>query len=336
MKNSCHIAGVGTAAAARQGVEQLAAIGAEVKELRAKIGMEARRAPVHDVAPFQLAVDAARAALSDADVQPKDVDLVVQASRMRFDYFTWGLSLALANELGQPSVRCLDVTEYTGPSLVAGLRLLAAKFAFNDRINTALLVFPHRFSDLVDVRNTSDQWLWPMSDGAGALVVRRGAGAGTPLGYAAASDGTAGRAIGLRTEVVDEGPDPDGFFDHEWALATYCFVRDPARWPAAFNDLTVERLTQVIRLAAARAELEVADLARVQTGFLAPQVADQLREGLDLGDRLTTHNDDGFMGGAELAFALPNLTADPALRDRPVILAGFGLPASFAAIALAL
>jgi hypothetical protein len=151
-----------------------------------------------------------------------------------------------------------------------GRPLLDAKFRADDRLSTALLAFPHRFGDFVDLDVPEDRWLWPLGDGAGALVVRRGDGPGSPLGYAFASDGTAARGIGLRTEVVDDGPEPDGFFTHEWTLAKFYFVREPARWPLELEERVAERLGDTIEQAAARAGLAVDDLALVQTGFLYP------------------------------------------------------------------
>ena len=244
--NACHIAAVGAAAAERVAVDAIAADDAHAAALRATVGLEARHAPAGDIAPFELALDASRAALDTAGLAPVDVDAIVQVGRMRVEYFSWGLSLALAKELGHPTALCLDVTEFTGPSLVAGLRLLGAKFHADDRLQTALLVFPHRFSDCVDMSATEDRWLWPLSDGAGALVIRRGAGPGAVLGHAFASDGTAARAIGLRTEVVDDGPEPDGFLHHEWALAKYYFVRDPDTWPSRVEARVAERLAATI------------------------------------------------------------------------------------------
>lgn len=330
--SACHIAGIGASAAERVTVEALAVDGVSAAELRSTVGLEARHAPARDIAPFQLAVDASRAALDAAALRPADVDAIVQIGRMRVEYFTWGLSLAVANELGHTTPRCLDVTEWSGPSLVAGLRLLGAKFRADDRLEHALLVFPHRFSDFVDLEAGDDRWLWPLSDGAGALVVSRGAGPGSPLAHAFASDGTAGRGIGMRTEVVDEGPEPDGFFSHEWALAKYYFVREPESWPGAFAAHAADRLCETIERAAARAGIGLDEVSAVQTGFLYPGVADRLRERLGLGRRLRIHNDQGMMGGAELAFALPGLMADPELLGKPVALAGIGLPAHFGAV----
>jgi 3-oxoacyl-[acyl-carrier-protein] synthase III len=330
--SACHIAGIGTAAAERVPVEALATDGIDPAELRATVGLEARHASPGDITPFQLAIDASRAALDAAGLVPPDLDVIVHVGRMRVEYFTWGLSLAVAKELGHPTVLCLDVTEFNGPSLVAGLRLLGAKFRADDRLRTALLVFPHRFSDFVDMSATEDRWLWPLSDGAGALVIRRGAGPGAPLGHAFASDGTAARAIGLRTEVVDDGPEPDGFFHHEWALAKYYFVRDPDTWPSRVEARVAERLAATIEEAAARAAVRLEDVSTVQTGFLYPGVAARLRERLRLGRRLRVHTAHGMMGGAELAFVLPGLIADPELRDRPLALAGFGLPGHFGAV----
>jgi 3-oxoacyl-[acyl-carrier-protein] synthase III len=329
--SSCYIGGVGTATAERVPIEAVAGDRADVADLHA-VGLEARYAPQHDITPFALAVDATRAAIGHAGLAPHEIELILHVGRMRVEYFTWGLSMAVAKELGHTTTPCLDVTEWSGPSLVAGLRLLDAKFRSDDRLRTALLVFPHRFSDFIDLETPEHRWLWPLSDGAGALVLRRGNRAGTPLGHAFASDGSGGRSIGMRTEVVDDGPEPDGFFSHEWALAKYYYLHDPDAWPAEFEARAVERLADTIERAAARASVELDALRAVQTGFLYPGIAERLRDRLGLGRRLRVHNAQGMMGGAELAFALPKLLADPGLRDAPVALAGFGLPAHFGAM----
>jgi 3-oxoacyl-[acyl-carrier-protein] synthase III len=330
--SGCHIAGIGTATAEQLPAEAIGASSVDAAELLATVGFEARHAPERDISPFQLGVGASRAALQAAGVTPAEVELILHVGRVRIEYFTWGLSLAIAKELGHLTPRCLDVSEFTGPSLVAGLRLLGSKFHADERLGTALLVFPHRFSDLVDTGAPEDRWLWPLSDGAGALVVRRGHGPGTPLGSAFASDGTAGRGIGLRTEVVDDGPDPDGFFGHQWALAKYYFLRDPEGWRVKFQARVAERLADTVERATARAGLTLDDLTVVQTGYLYPTMAEQLRQRLGVGPRLRTQNAQGMMGGAEMAFALQGLMADPALRGTPVTLAGFGLPAHFGAL----
>jgi 3-oxoacyl-[acyl-carrier-protein] synthase III len=330
--SACYIDGIGTAAAERVAVDAMARDPADAAVLRETIGLEARHAPEHDISPFGLAVEASRAALDLTGVCPQEIDLIVQLSRMRVEYFSWGLSMAVAKELGNTTTLCLDVTEWNGPSLVAGLRLLDAKFRADQGLRTALLVFPHRFSDFADLDAPQDRWLWPLSDGAGALVLRRGNGPGTPLGHAFASDGTAARSIALRTDVVDDGPEPDGFFRHEWALAKYYSIRDLEHWVQQLETGIVERLADTIERATASAALELDDLGAVQTGFLYPRVEERLRERLGLGPRLRVHTAHGMMGGAELAFALPDLMFDPALRDTPVALAGFGLPAHFGAI----
>jgi 3-oxoacyl-[acyl-carrier-protein] synthase III len=329
--SSCYIEGIGTAAAERVPIEAVAGDHADIADLRA-VGLEARYSPRHDITPFALAIDAARAAIGQAGVATHEIDLILHVGRMRVEYFSWGLSMAVAKELGHATTLCLDVTEWSGPSLVAGLRLLNAKFRTDEWRRTALLVFPHRFSDFVDLEAREHRWLWPLSDGAGALVVRRGHGPGRPLGHAFASDGSGERSIGMRSEVVDDGPEPDGFFRHEWALAKYYYLHDPDAWPAEFEARAVERLADTVERAAARASVELDALGAVQTGFLYPGIAERLRDRLGLGSRLRVHNAHGMMGGAELAFALPRLLAEPGLRDAPVALAGFGLPAHFGAI----
>jgi 3-oxoacyl-[acyl-carrier-protein] synthase III len=328
------IVGIGTCLPEKEVTVSAVASGQDATILQTRVGFERKHVPERDVSPWRLAVDAGQLALKDARLRPGDVDQVLHVGRMRVDYFTWGLSLAIMNELGMKEGNALDLTEFTGPNLLAGLRILAAKFKLDDRRKATLMTFPHRFSDFVDPTIPRDRWLAPLGDGGAALVVKRDAPGIVPLGHAFWSGGSGGRGIGLRTEVVDEGPTPDDFFQHEWALAKYYFLRDPDAWYAQYKATIVAKLAHVIQEAAARSSLPLDQVPLVQCGYLYPEIAEGVRAELGLGKRLRAFNSHGIMAGTELAFALQVMRADRALQGQRVILAGAGLPAHAGAMAL--
>ncbi len=292
--------------------------------------------------PIAAGVRCASRALAGLD--PSEIDVICTiAHPYHPEREIYGYGALLQDALGAGRAELLDVAD-TCASITLGLQTVRELMLCEPYIRNVLVVGVLSMFDNVDLSNPHTTWMANISDGAGAmlvrrdaqlagaLAVRRGNGPGTPLGYAFASDGTAARQIGIRTEVVDDGPEPDGFFQHEWALAKYYFVREPSRWAEHLELRVAEQLADTIERAAARAALELGDLRAVQTGFLYPSLAERLRDRLGLGRRLRVHTAHGMMGGAELAFALPELIADPNLRDTPVALAGFGLPAHFGAI----
>ncbi|MCA1812427.1 MAG: hypothetical protein LC624_00560 [Halobacteriales archaeon] len=322
------IAGIGTVLADRR----VAAAQLGGAELLADVGFEARHEPTGgDVSPWELSAAAGRAALADAGVEARDLDLVLVVGRFRIEYFTWALSLGVEKELG---ARCpaMDVTDWTAGSLLAGLRLARAKFHADPGLRNVLVVAHQRQADLVDPRAAQDQPLWPIGDGAAALVLRRDAPGPAVLGHAFHTDGRGSPLLGMRSMVVDEGPNPDSFYEQQWAMAKFLTVRDAAAWRADYRQRAARQLPALVRTAAERAGLRADAFARVLGGFLYPDVADDLRAAL--GVPVRSHNAHGMLGGAEHGFVLDELRRDASLRGQHVALVHAGLPASFGATVL--
>ena len=334
--NTGTIAGVGTALPeVRVTMDRLGGerTSEEMRLLR-EVGFEAKHTPQVDISPWHLATEAARSALRVAEVEPQDVDLVLTVGLPRGEYQTWALSLAVQKALGMNRAAGLDLGDSTGGSLLAGLRVLRAKFATDARRQVALLLLPHRFSDMVDLTRPGGHWLWPIGDAGVALVVKREGGGVAILDHAFATDGAASRLLTVRCEVADEGPCPEGFYEKEWALIKWFTLRDPNRWYADYRERAGRHLPAVILEAVRRSGLRLEDVHCVQAGYLYPEVAEQLAASLGHGVEVRRHNGHGMLGGAELGFALWELTADPHVQGKHVVLASACLPAHFGAMVL--
>jgi 3-oxoacyl-[acyl-carrier-protein] synthase III len=328
------IASVGAALPeARVAIDDLASErGPEAARLLREAGFEAKYVPKNDISPWHLATEAARSALSAAEVEPLDVDLALTVGFPRGDYRTWALSLAVQKALGMSRAAGLDLGESTGGSLLAGLRVLRAKFATDARRQVALLLLPHRFSDMVDFKSPGARWLWPLGDGGVALVVKREGEGCAILDHAFATDGAASRLLTVQSELADEGPCPEGFYDKEWAIIKWFTLRDPDRWYADYCERASRRLPIVILEAVKRSGLRLEDVACVQAGYLYPEISERLAA--SLGVEVRRHNSHGMLGGAELGFALRELAADSDFQGKHVVLASACLPAHFGAMVL--
>ena len=330
------ITGVGAALPeVRLSAEEMArGRGPEAPRLLQEVGFEAKHQPVEDISPWHLSTAAGRHALIAAQVEPQDVDLVLTVGLPRGEYRTWALSLAVQNALGMSRAAGVDLGETTGGTLLAGLRVLRAKFAVDSRLRVALLLLPHRVSDMVDLTRSGDRWLWPLGDAGVALVVKREGDGLAILDHAFATDGAASRLLTVRSELADEGPCPEGFYEKQWAFIKWYAMRDPDRWYADYQERAVQHLPAVILQAVERSGLRLEDIACVQAGYLYPQIAEQLATRLGPGLQIRRHNAHGMLGGAELAFALGDLAPDPSVQGRSVVLANAGLPAHFGAMVI--
>lgn len=333
------IAGVGTSLPDRRVTAEALATASgrlDAVQLRSRVGFEARYEPTADISPWHLMVEASKAALADARLAPDDVDLVLTVGRARLEYLNWATGLSVMDGLGATRPLVFDMSDFTGGSLLSGLRVAAARFRTDASVDAALLTFYQRYSDLGDLRGNRDPWTWPIGDGGGAVVLRRGGEGPGYLASAFASEGRAARLMTLRILAVDEGPNPDGWFDQQWAHAKFFALRDADKWYADYRERAARLLPQVVEEAVRRAGLRLDDVARVQAGFLFPEVAEAVRERLGVGARFRHHNAHGQLAGTELAFALQELRRDASLRGKAVVLAAAHFPAEFGAAVLRL
>jgi 3-oxoacyl-[acyl-carrier-protein] synthase-3 len=334
---SARIAGVGASVpAVRVTAERLASGALTAVQLRDEVGFEARYQPERDISPWHLLTEASRDAVRDARIPAGDLDLLLTCGRGRMEYLNWATALSVARPLGADKAIVLDMGDFTGGTLLGGLRVLKARFAADDRPSLALLACFQRVSDMLDGAQPKDRLLWPLGDGGAALVVRR-EGPGLELqGHAFAHEGRAARQLGVRYETIDEGPNPGSFFDHQWAQAKYYTLRDPARFLADVKERAARRLPEVVRLAVERSGLTLDHVARVQAGFLYPEVHEAVEAQLGLGRRFQRHNAHGMLAGTELGFALRALREDATLKGKHVVLCHAGLPADFGAMVVRL
>jgi 3-oxoacyl-[acyl-carrier-protein] synthase-3 len=143
--------------------------------VRDKLGIHAKPAPGPDDHPAAMGVRAARRALDDAGLTPRDVDVVVSITEEYKEYPVWTAGIALAHDLGADRAWAFDVGQKCGTS-VLGLKLARDLIAADPEIDTVLVAGGYRNGDLIDYRDANVRFMYNLGAGAGAAVVRRGAG----------------------------------------------------------------------------------------------------------------------------------------------------------------
>ena len=175
--------------------------------IRTRTGIRERRIAADDVAASDLAVEAARAALADADVDPAEIDLLVIAT-ITPDYAMPATACVVQRKLGlKSSTACFDLNAACS-GFVYSLDTASAMLA-SGRYRHALVVGVEKMSSIVDWQDRNTCVLF--GDAAGAVVMglsdERGAGLlGTKLG--AFGEGTELLWIpagGSRTPLTEEG-----------------------------------------------------------------------------------------------------------------------------------
>jgi 3-oxoacyl-[acyl-carrier-protein] synthase III len=158
----------------------------------ARTGVHERRVLAGDESLLSLAAEAAERALADAGVAPAEIDQVLVAT-MSHDRLTPALAPLVAQRIGAREAGALDVNAAcTG--FVKALAMAAGQIE-TGRADAILVVGAERLSTLTNHDDRSTAALF--GDGAGAAVVRPGAGAGFGP-FVLGSDGA--RSEMVRTE----------------------------------------------------------------------------------------------------------------------------------------
>ncbi|HEX2863015.1 MAG TPA: 3-oxoacyl-ACP synthase [Deinococcales bacterium] len=212
-----------------------AASGLPVEVVRDKLGILQKPVPGPDDHPNAMAVQAARAALLDARLDPAELDVIVCMTEEYKEYPVWTAGIDLAERLGATRAWAFDVGQKCGTFNLA-LHLAQALLAADGKARHVLVAGGYRNGDLVDYANPNVRFMFNLGAGAAAAVVSRGAGHPV-LGSRFITDGsfsrdvivpvggtlapvTAENAAGFRLQV----PDPAGMKDRLEAKSLQNFL----------------------------------------------------------------------------------------------------------------
>ena len=221
--------------------------GAEIAErtgipedvLVSKFGLVRKPVPGPDDHPTYMAVCAAQDALSQADISPENIDVVLCTTEEYKEYPVWTAGIKLAYDLGARRAWAVDVQLRCGTT-IAALRMAKALMLTEPDIGTVLIAGGYRNGDLVDYTNPRSRFLINLSAGAGALVLRKGYERNRLLASSLLVDGSfsgdvivpaGGTVEPITAEGIANGrqyldvPDPEGMKRRLDTLSMHNFLR---------------------------------------------------------------------------------------------------------------
>jgi len=224
-----------------------------------RTGVQTRRRAAPNERLSDMATWAARRALSDAGLEPNDIDLVLVAT-MSQDEITPNTAPLVAHELGAERAGAMDIGAACS-GFLAALRMAAGQIE-TGRADRILVIGAEALTRLLDFDDPKTAHLF--GDGAGAVVLGAdGAGAIGPITLAA--DGSLGPAITCSYE--DRVIRMDGHSTYQTAVKRLCeaTVASVARAGMELDDVDLfvyhQANGRIIRAVGERLDLEPAKVA---------------------------------------------------------------------------
>jgi 3-oxoacyl-[acyl-carrier-protein] synthase-3 len=155
-----------------------------------RTGIRERRIARDDQATSDLGIDAGRAALADAKLEPKDIDLILVATNTPDTAFP-STACWIQKGLGAPDIPAFDISAGC-TAFIYGL-IIAQGLILSGTVKRILLVAPDMLSRITNWEDRSTCVLF--GDGAGAVVLEESRDGSGMLSHYWSADGNLGELI---------------------------------------------------------------------------------------------------------------------------------------------
>lgn len=263
-----------------------------------KLGIREKAAPGADDHPTTMAVRAAGHALTEAGIEPTQIDVVISMTEEHKEYPVWTSGIKLAHDLGASNAYAFDIGQKCGTG-VLGLKLARDLIRADPDVNTVLLAGGYRNGDLIDYRDPNVRFMYNLAAGAGAAVIERDRPGHEILGSSIVTDGSLSEDVlvpvgGTKTALTPANLD-------QYRLQ----VPDPQAMRERLEARSVANFLYVIRQAVERSQASPADIAYMALLHMKRSAHDQVLSLLDLPATRSTYLDHyGHIGQVDQILSL--------------------------------
>ncbi|MER1989589.1 MAG: 3-oxoacyl-ACP synthase [Solibacillus isronensis] len=139
--------------------------------------------------PVEMSVKAAKEAISEAQVDAKDIDVVIYIGEEHKEYPLWTAAIKIQEEIGAVNAWAFDVQLRCGTAIMA-MKVAKSLMLADDSVKTVLLAGGYRNHDFIDYENERTRFMFNLGAGAGAMILQKNAGGHEVLEASLITDGS--------------------------------------------------------------------------------------------------------------------------------------------------
>jgi 3-oxoacyl-[acyl-carrier-protein] synthase III len=299
--------------------------------VREKLGIREKRRAGPEDQTSAMGHWAALVALERAGVAPEELDLILYSGSMHKDFYVWSAANRIQHLLGAKNAFAFELAALCTTNVLA-LKVARDLMTADSRLRTVLICGGHRTADLIDLRDHSTRFLFNLSDGGSAMVLRRDHPANHVLGSSFITDGSLSEDVtipagGTRLPTAPETLERGQHTFH---------VSDPAHLKAGLDGISEGRFVRVVREAVERSGHAPSEIAFLAINHMKPSMHRRILAEMGLGAEQSIYLADyGHIGAPDQVLALELAAAEGRLREGDlVVLASAGLGFTWGATAL--
>lgn len=315
-----------------QDAAEIAALSGIPEEVvRAKLGIHAKHRAGPEDQSSLMALRAAQVALERAGVAPPELDLILYSGSMHKDFYVWSAANRIQYLLGATNAWAFEAVALCTTNVLA-LKLARDLLTADARLRTVLICGGHRTADLLDYHDHSARFLFNLSDGGSAMVLRRGATANVVLDSAFITDGSLSEEV-----VIPAGGTREPTTPATLAAGRHTFhVARPEVLRAGLEGISEANFVRVVRQAVERSGAAPGDIAFLAINHMKPSMHRRILADLGLRPEQSLYLADyGHIGAPDQVLAIELADQRGMLHAGDlVVLASAGLGFTWGATAL--
>ena len=304
--------------------------------IRDKFGITQKHVAGPDDQPNEMGIKAALDCLSQTDIQPEEIDVVLCTTEEWREYTLWTSGIHLAYEIGATNAWAMDV--HTRCATTVGAMKMAKDMMIADpEINTVLIAGGYRVSDFINFQNPRTTFLWNIGSGGGAMLLRKNHPRNHVLGSHLIADGYMSKHVIVPASGTVQFPNPQAMAAPQGVTETdfYFDLVEPElmkdRLNAVSMDNWVKCVDEALRKSGSRpdgASYTKADLDFLNMVLIKPSGHKEMLERLGLTEEQSVYlHDIGHTGEQDAMFGIREGLKQGRLKDgdlMAIVAAGIG------------
>ncbi|UPW81379.1 3-oxoacyl-ACP synthase [Lysinibacillus sp. Ag94] len=223
--------------------------------IRQKMGIYEKPIPGEQDHTVQMGIWAAQDAIRKAQIDPKDIDVVIYMGEEHKEYPLWTASIKMQEELGAVNAWAFDVQLRCGTTIMA-LKLAKSLMASDDSIQTVLLAGGYRNVDFIDYSNPRTRFMYNLAAGGGAILLQKNYDKNQLLEADIMTDGSFSEDVVVPVGGTKKPLTPSDLENNLYQLD----VIDPIGMKERLEQKSLSNFLKVIRTSLAKSGLNEGDI----------------------------------------------------------------------------
>ena len=161
-----------------------------------KLGIRQIMVPGPEDGTQEMGVRAALDCLKNTGVDAKDIDLILCVGEEWKEYPLTTSGIYIQGQIGAVNAWAIDIQQRCGTT-VAGMKIAKDMMIADPDIQTVMIVGGYRNGDFIDFSDPQVSFMYNLSAGAGAMIMRKNHGRNLLLGTHILTDGSLARDVGV-------------------------------------------------------------------------------------------------------------------------------------------